>query len=82
MSILDRFKRWRLSHQLNENDAPSDTDTAMTRAQSGDGTGGAAATTGTASNGEFVGRVSGDETDGQTGAAARAGVNDDPDSRS
>jgi hypothetical protein len=28
MSILERFKRWRLSHQLNEADAPADSTTA------------------------------------------------------
>ena len=36
MSIWERFKRWRLSHTINEADAPADTSTAMTRAEGGD----------------------------------------------
>jgi hypothetical protein len=73
MSILKRFKRWRLAHQLNEADAPADTGTAMTRAEGGEARGGTPATTGTGSSGEFVGRVAGDEAEtGPSGAEARA----------
>jgi hypothetical protein len=82
MSILDRFKRWRTSHEVNEEDAPSDPTTAMTRAEGGDPRGDTPATTGTGESGEFVGRVSGDEADtGISGAEARSGVknpSDDP----
>jgi hypothetical protein len=35
MSILERFRRWRLAHTLNEADAPADPTTAMTRAAGG-----------------------------------------------
>jgi hypothetical protein len=78
MSIVDRFKRWRASHTLNEADAPADTTTAMTRAEGGDPHGDTPATTGTGSSGEFVGRVAGDEADtGTSGAEARSGVDDD-----
>jgi hypothetical protein len=78
MSILERFKRWRLSHQVNENDAPSDSDTAMTRATGGDDSG-TPTTTGTGRNEEFVGRVSGDDaTTEETGAERRAQQNNPP----
>jgi hypothetical protein len=33
MSILERFRRWRLAHTLNEADAPADPTTAMTGAE-------------------------------------------------
>ncbi|MEU4392513.1 hypothetical protein [Kribbella sp. NPDC023855] len=80
MSILERLRRWRLSHQLNESDAPADTSTAMTRAEGGDPAGDTPATTGTGANDEFVGRVAGDEADtGTTGAEARSGQEDRPD---
>jgi hypothetical protein len=83
MSIWERVKRWRLSHTMNERDAPADTDTAMTRATGGaSGTqsstqggtqGGTQSTTGTGTNDEFVGRVAGDDPDAEiTGAEARA----------
>jgi hypothetical protein len=73
MSIWERFKRWRLSHQLNEADAPADTDTAMTRAEGGDPRGETATTTGTGRGDEFVGRVAGDDTDtGPSGAEVRS----------
>ncbi|TDU88036.1 hypothetical protein EV138_1575 [Kribbella voronezhensis] len=83
MSILDRFKRWRLAHQVNEADAPADTTTAMTRAEGGDPRGGTPATTGTGSSGDFVGRVAGDEAEtGPSGAEARAaGTKDTPEER-
>ena len=72
MSIWERFKRWRLAHNLNEADAPADTTTAMTRAEGGDPQGGTPTTTGTGTSGEFVGRVSGDDPDvGPAGAEAR-----------
>jgi hypothetical protein len=77
MSILDRFKRWRLAHQVNEADAPADPTTAMTRAEGGEPRGGTPATTGTGSSGEFVGRVAGDEAEtGLSGAEARSAAND------
>jgi hypothetical protein len=80
MSILDRFKRWRLAHQVNEADAPADTTTAMTRAEGGDPRGGTPATTGTGSSGDFVGRVAGDEAEtGPSGAEARAAAAKDAD---
>jgi hypothetical protein len=73
MSILERVRRWRLSHTLNEGDAPADTSTAMTREEGGDPRGGTPATTGTGKSEEFVGRVAGDEADtGQSGAEARS----------
>ncbi|MEV4267762.1 hypothetical protein [Kribbella sp. NPDC049584] len=73
MSIFERFKRWRLSHQLNEADAPADSTTAMTRAEGGDPDRGTPTTTGTGANEEFVGRVAGDDTTSEeTGAEARA----------
>lgn len=73
MSILERLRRWRLSHRLNESDAPSDPSTAMTRAEGGDPHGDTPATTGTGANDEFVGRVAGDEADtGTSGAEARS----------
>jgi hypothetical protein len=73
MSILERLKRWRLAHTLNEADAPADTSTVMTRAEGGEPGGGTPATTGTGSSGEFVGRVAGDDAEtGPTGAEARA----------
>jgi hypothetical protein len=73
MSIWERFKRWRLSHTLNEADAPADTTTAMTRAEGGDPRGGTPTTTGTGASGEFVGRVAGEDSDaGPTGAEARS----------
>jgi hypothetical protein len=75
MSVLERLKRWRLAHQLNESDAPADTSTAMTRSEGGAPDGDTPATTGTGASGEFVGRVAGDETDTGT---ARAGLDDDP----
>jgi hypothetical protein len=81
MSILERWKRWRLSHTRNEADAPADTTTAMTRAEGGDPRGDTPATTGTGVNEEFVGRVAGDDTDsGTSGAEARSGLREDPDS--
>ncbi|MEV8375958.1 hypothetical protein AB0P21_24685 [Kribbella sp. NPDC056861] len=77
MSVLDRFKRWRLSHALNESDAPADPTTAMTRAEGGDPDGDTPATTGTGESGEFVGRVAGDEPEmGTSGAEARAWAKD------
>ncbi|GAB3830541.1 hypothetical protein [Kribbella italica] len=83
MSILDRFKRWRLSHSLNEADAPADTSTAMTRTEGGDPEGTTPATTGTGASEEFVGRVAGDEPDvGISGAEARAGIKNDADGKS
>jgi hypothetical protein len=73
MSIWERFKRWRLSHTLNEADAPADTTTAMTRAEGGDPRGSTPTTTGTGAGGEFVGRVAGEDSDaGPTGAEARS----------
>ncbi|NUR94883.1 MAG: hypothetical protein HOV67_06425 [Kribbellaceae bacterium] len=73
MSIWQRFKRWRLRHTINEADAPADGTTAMTRATGGDPEGGTPATTGTGTNEEFVGRVSGEDADaGETGAEGRA----------
>jgi hypothetical protein len=73
MSILARFRRWRLAHTLNEADAPADRSTAMTRAEGGDPRGGTPATTGTGSSGEFVGRVAGDDVEsGPSGAEVRA----------
>ncbi|TDD22180.1 hypothetical protein E1218_19695 [Kribbella turkmenica] len=73
MSIWERIKRWRLSHELNERDAPADTSTAMTRTAGGDPHGGTPATTGTGESDEFVGRVAGDEPEvGQSGAEARS----------
>ena len=73
MSIWESFKRWRLSHHLNEADAPADTSTAMTRAEGGDPQGGTPTTTGTGRSTEFVGRVAGDDTDSrEDGAEARA----------
>ncbi|GAB2642743.1 hypothetical protein [Kribbella swartbergensis] len=73
MSIWARFKRWRLAHKLNEADAPSDTDTAMTRAEGGDPRAETASTTGTGPSEEFVGRVAGDDTDtGPSGAEVRS----------
>jgi hypothetical protein len=72
MSIWQRFKRWRLSHQLNEADAPADTSTAMTRATGGNPDAGTPTTTGTGQNEEFVGRVAGDDTTTEeTGAERR-----------
>ncbi|GAA0928054.1 hypothetical protein GCM10009554_09350 [Kribbella koreensis] len=83
MSIIDRFKRWRTSHALNEADAPADTSTAMTRTEGGDPRGDTPATTGTGPSGEFVGRVAGDEADtGISGAEARSGMKDSPDGTS
>jgi hypothetical protein len=82
MSILDRFKRWRLAHQVNEADAPADTTTAMTRAEGGEPRGGTPATTGTGSSGDFVGRVAGDEADtGTSGAEARSAAKDSSEDR-
>jgi hypothetical protein len=73
MSIWERFKRWRLAHEVNEADAPADTTTAMTRAEGGDPVRGTPTTTGTGASGEFVGRVAGEDSDaGPTGAEARA----------
>ena len=73
MSILERFKRWRLSHQLNEADAPADSTTAMTRTEGGDPDQGTPTTTGTGANEGFVGRVAGDDTTSEeTGAETRA----------
>jgi hypothetical protein len=73
MSIWKRLTRWRLSHKLNEPDAPADSDTAMTRTPGGDPEHGTPTTTGTGSNEEFVGRVAGDDTSvEETGAEARA----------
>ncbi len=70
---LERFKRWRLAHTINEADAPADTSTAMTRAEGGDPGKPTATTTGTGASGEFVGRVAGDETDtGPSGAEERS----------
>jgi hypothetical protein len=83
MSIVDRFKRWRASHTLNEADAPADTTTAMTRAEGGDPQGDTPATTGTGSSGEFVGRVAGDEAEtGTSGADARSRAKDGSDGAS
>lgn len=80
MSILERFKRWRLAHALNEADAPADATTAMTRAEGGDPRATTPATTGTGASGGFVGRVAGDEADtGPTGAEARADRKDGSD---
>lgn len=72
MSIWERFKRWRLSHTINEADAPADTSTAMTRAEGGDPDEPTSTTTGTGASEDFVGRVAGDDTDtGQSGAEQR-----------
>ena len=73
MSILERFKRWRLSHRLNEADAPADSTTAMTRAMGGNPDEGTPTTTGTGSNEEFVGRVAGDDTTTEETGAERRG---------
>ncbi len=74
MSVLDRWKRWRLSHRVNEGDAPADTDVAMSRDTGGDPNGGTQSTTGTGESGSFVGRVAGLDEGyaGETGAEARA----------
>jgi hypothetical protein len=73
MSIWKQLTRWRLSHTLNERDAPADQDTAMTRTAGGDPEHGTPSTTGTGANSEFVGRVAGDDTTTEeTGAEARA----------
>ncbi|WP_433169286.1 hypothetical protein [Kribbella sp. CA-247076] len=73
MSIWERVKRWRLAHRVNEDDAPADTSTAMTRTEGGDPNGGTPATTGTGESDEFVGRVAGDEPElGESGAEARS----------
>jgi len=73
MSIWTRLKRWRLSHRLNERDAPSDPTTAMTRSTGGDPDSSTPGTTGTGTNDEFVGRVSGDDSEtGPSGAEQRA----------
>jgi hypothetical protein len=75
MSIWQRFKRWRLSHRLNEADAPAEDHTAMTRSTGGNPREGTPTTTGTGSSGEFVGRVAGDDTTdtaGESGAERRA----------
>ncbi|NIK61599.1 hypothetical protein [Kribbella shirazensis] len=66
MSIWERFKRWRLSHRVNESDAPADSSTAMTRATGGDPDGGTPSTTGTGRSEEFVGRVAGDDSTDDT----------------
>jgi hypothetical protein len=73
MSIWARFKRWRLSHKLNERDAPADPSTAMTRSTGGDPDCGTPSTTGTGTSDEFVGRVAGedDAAGGTTGAEQR-----------
>ena len=74
MSVLDRLKRWRQSHTLTEDDAPADTDVAMTRETGGAADGGTQATTGTGENQTFVGRVAGQDEGyaGETGAEVRA----------
>ncbi|MGC4938155.1 hypothetical protein [Kribbella sp. DT2] len=71
---MDRLKRWRQSHQLNEADAPADTDVAMTRETGGNPDGGTRSTTGTGENGTFVGRTAGQDEGyaGETGAEARS----------
>ncbi|WP_350277948.1 hypothetical protein [Kribbella sp. HUAS MG21] len=71
MSIWERFQRWRLSHKVNESDAPADTSTAMTRATGGDPDNGTPTTTGTGTSGEFVGRVAGDDTTTEESGAER-----------
>lgn len=73
MSIWERFKRWRLRHELNEADAPSDGTTAMTRATGGDPDEGTPTTTGTGTSEEFVGRVAGDDTTTEETGAERRG---------
>lgn len=83
MSILERLRRWREAHTLNESDAPADTTTAMTRSEGGDPEGDTPATTGTGASGEFVGRVAGDEADtGTTGAEERSAAKDGSDGTS
>lgn len=73
MSIMERFKRWRLSHTINEADAPADTSTAMTRTEGGDPDEPTSTTTGTGMSEEFVGRVAGDDPDtGLSGAEKRS----------
>ncbi|WP_432936286.1 hypothetical protein ACQPXM_22680 [Kribbella sp. CA-253562] len=74
MSVIDRLKRWRKAHDLNEDDAPADTDVAMTRETGGAANGGTQATTGTGANETFVGRAAGQDEGyaGETGAEARA----------
>ncbi|GAA1594530.1 MULTISPECIES: hypothetical protein [Kribbella] len=74
MGIWERFKRWRLTHEVNEADAPSDSSVAMTRAMGGNPDLGTPTTTGTGTNEEFVGRVAGDDdvVTGETGAEQRA----------
>ncbi|MGZ0146046.1 hypothetical protein ACXJJ3_03145 [Kribbella sp. WER1] len=73
MSLWERFKRWRLTHKVNEADAPADNTTAMTRAMGGNPDRGTPTTTGTGTSEEFVGRVAGDDTNsGETGAEQRA----------
>ncbi|MFD7160507.1 hypothetical protein ACFV9C_38385 [Kribbella sp. NPDC059898] len=73
MSILQRFKRRRLSHTINEADAPADNTTAMTWAMGGNPDRGTPTATGTGTSEEFVGRVAGEDTDaGETGAEERA----------
>lgn len=72
MSWWARLKRWRYAHRVNEEDAPADTDVAMTR-ETGGADSGTQSTTGTGRSEEFVGRTAGeDEGDaGETGAEAR-----------
>lgn len=73
MSVMERLKRWRLAHRVNEGDAPADTDVAVTR-ETGGVPGGTESTTGTGPNGTFVGRTAGLDEGyaGETGAEARA----------
>ncbi|ADB32874.1 hypothetical protein Kfla_3821 [Kribbella flavida DSM 17836] len=74
MSVLDRVKRWRDAHRHTEQDAPADTDVAMSRETGGDPDGGTQSTTGTGENETFVGRVAGLDEGyaGETGAEARS----------
>lgn len=74
MSIWQRFKRWRLSHTVNEADAPSDETTAMTRSTGGDPDRGTPTTTGTGTSSEFVGRVAGDDTTTDESTAGESGA--------
>ncbi|MET7279905.1 hypothetical protein ABZS29_16835 [Kribbella sp. NPDC005582] len=77
MSVVTRVKDWWQAHQLNEGDAPADTDVAASRDTGGDPAevgGDTHSTTGTGVNDTFVGRVAGDDEGyaGETGAEARS----------
>jgi hypothetical protein len=81
MSVVTRVKQWWFAHQVNEGDAPADTDVAASRDTGGspeDKDGDARSTTGTGVNETFVGRVAGDDEGyaGETGAEARSADQD------